>query len=291
MELRELDGLPALPPLYAKAALGPLVPGGGDQLPDHALGVRELEIDPEHVAEYARVCGFALRETVPVTYPHLLGFPLEMGLMTERGFPFALLGMVHVGNRIQQRRPISLGERPAVKVWAEGLRPHRKGRQLDMVTEVSVGGEVVWTEWSNYLRPGGGGEDEGSNADNAQREEREARLARAPTSAVWKVPGDIGRRYASVSGDRNPIHLSGLSARPFGFKGAIAHGMWSQARCLAAFDGTLPATFETSVEFSAPLPTGARARFATVGHDGGRDYALTSPDGNRRHLTGWISPG
>ena len=39
-------------------------------------------------------------------------------------------------------------------------------------------------------------------------------------------------RYADASGDHNPIHTSPLLARAFGFRGAIAHGMHTLARCV-----------------------------------------------------------
>ena len=55
-----------------------------------------------------------------------------------------------------------------------------------------------------------------------------------PGGVEWRLPGDLGRRYAAVSGDRNPIHLYALTAKAFGFPRQIAHGMWSKARCLAA---------------------------------------------------------
>ena len=227
METRELDSPPSLTPLYAKAGAGVAVPGRPDEAPGHALRLAQAEIDGENLADYARVCGFSLRETLPPTYPHLLGFPLAMALMTGRSFPFPLLGLVHIGNRIEQRRAIPAAASPAVKVWAENLRPHHKGRQVDLVTEVSLDGEVAWLEHSNYLRPGKG---------SGERPQREADFTGGETAGIWKVPGDIGRRYAGVSGDRNPIHLHGLTARAFGFPSAIAHGMWTLARSLATLD-------------------------------------------------------
>jgi acyl dehydratase len=277
VETRELDSPPALPPLYAKAALGSALPGGGgDELPDHALEVAEVGIDPERVADYCAVCGFRLRDTVPPTYPHLLGFPLQMALMTERDFPFSLLGMVHIANRIEQRRPLPVTASPSVRVWAEDLRPHHKGRQVDLVTEVSLDGDVVWLERSNYLRPGkGSGERPEPGPDQ---------FAGAHPAATWNVPGDIGRRYAAVSGDRNPIHMHSLSARLFGFPTAIAHGMWSYARALATLDGHLPAAHVSEGEFRAPLRIPGRARLLLAGGDREWRLALESPDGEHRHL-------
>jgi acyl dehydratase len=276
METRELDSAPALAPLYARAALGSAIPGGGgDDVPDHALALAAAEIDSERLADYARVCGFVLRETLPTTYPHLLGFPLAMALMTERSFPFSLLGLVHIANRIEQRAPIAVDSRPAVRVWAEDLRSHRRGRQLDLVTEASLEGEVAWLEHSTYLRPGEG---------SGERGEGEDRFADARPSAIWDVPGDIGRRYAAVSGDRNPIHLHSLAARPLGFPGAIAHGMWTYARALASLDGRLAPAHTAAVEFRAPLRIPGRARLRTAPRDDGWGLVLESVDGERRHL-------
>lgn len=44
----------------------------------------------------------------------------------------------------------------------------------------------------------------------------------ARANAVWRVSADVGRRYATVSGDVNPIHLSALAARALGFWGPSA---------------------------------------------------------------------
>jgi hypothetical protein len=292
LETRRLDSMPGLAPLYAKALAGslPLVGSGGEELPGHALEVDALEIDRDHLAAYCRVCGFALRESaVPPTYPHVLAFPLSMALMAERSFPFPLLGLVHIANRIEQRRPIAAGDRPSLRLWAEGLRPHRRGRQLDVVTEASVDGEVLWREASTYLRRGAGG-----GGDDGRDERRRTREPAGEVAAVWTVPGDIGRRYADVSGDRNPIHLHGLAARPFGFPSAIAHGMWMKARCLAALEGRLPQSFDATVEFRSPLRIPGRAQLRLASRGGGSAFGLESPDGERTHLVGeagWLSDG
>jgi acyl dehydratase len=277
VKTRELDSSPSLAPLYAKAALGPAIPGGGGEaVPDHALALSAVEIDAERLADYARVCGFSVRGHLPTTYPHVLAFPLAMALMTERSFPFSLLGLVHIANRLEQRAPLAVDSHPGLRVWAENLRPHHRGRQLDLVTEAVLDGEVVWRGRSTYLRPGGG---------SGRRPERAGDpLAGAPTAAIWNVPGDIGRRYASVSGDRNPIHLHPLSARLLGFPSAIAHGMWTYAHAIASLEGHLPATHTATVEFRAPVRIPGRARLRTAARDSGWDLALESLDGELRHL-------
>ncbi|HKP89344.1 MAG TPA: MaoC/PaaZ C-terminal domain-containing protein [Thermoleophilaceae bacterium] len=283
METTELESPPSLTALYGRAVVVPVLPGGGDELPDRRLVLRDAEVREEHVAEYARVCGFGLANEVPGTYPHVLAFPLHMSLMTDRAFPFSVLGLVHVVNRIEVLRPIAVGARLDVCVWTEDLRPHRRGRQFDVVAEAETGGSVAWRGRSTYLKQGGG------NGDSAPRRDDREAAGELAACAEWRIPGDVGRRYAAVSGDRNPIHMHSLPARLFGFPGAIAHGMWTKARCLAAFDGRVRSPYTVEVEFRAPLLIPGRAHLRSGGADRDWAFRLESPDGERVHLAGSIA--
>jgi len=279
----ELDSTPSFKRLYAQAVAAPLLPGGDAELPQRRLVLREAAVDGDRVAEYARVCGFALRSSVPGTYPHVLAFPLHLDLMTDRAFPFSVLGLVHIANRIDVVAPIPLGANPDIVVSAEDLRPHRRGRQFDLTSEARLDGELAWSSRTTYLHRESGEENGSAKA------EPEAAEPQLEMTAEWKVPGDIGRRYAAVSGDRNPIHMHPLSARLFGFPSAIAHGMWTKARCLASFDGRLREPYSVEVEFKAPLRIPGHARFLSGRGAGGWRFRVEAPDGERAHLAGSIS--
>jgi acyl dehydratase len=280
----ELESAPSLARLYAQAVLGPAIPGGGDELPGRRLVLRYAEVERERVTAYSRVCGFGVRTAVPATYPHVMAFPLHMCLMTDRSFPFSVLGLVHIANRIEVAAPVPIGSRLALTVWAEDLRPHRRGRQFDLVSEARLGDDIVWRGRSRYLHRGGG-----SGDGDGEREREEPSDVGLDVSAEWRVPGDIGRRYAGVSGDRNPIHMHSLSARLFGFPTAIAHGMWTKARCLAAFEGRTGETVTIDAEFRAPLRIPGRARLLTGREADGWRFRLESPDGARAHIDGTIA--
>ncbi|MBV9685051.1 MAG: hypothetical protein JO046_24880 [Solirubrobacterales bacterium] len=238
MATRELRGSPSMLPLFARAGAAmipgasrlPFVTGGGGDVPDLTLQLTDVAIDRGRVAAYSRVCGFAVRDVLPPTYPHILAFPLHLSLMTEASFPFGAIGLVHIYNRITQQRPIECSERLQIKVWATPVEDHPKGKQFSLRTEVRVGAELVWEEISTNLKRGAesgasAGETPGSELPSARN---------LPATAIWSLSADLGRRYGSVSGDLNPIHMHHLSARPFGFKSAIAHGMWTKARCARA---------------------------------------------------------
>jgi hypothetical protein len=185
------------------------------------------------------VCGFTLRDELPPTYPHVLAFPLHMELLASS--PFSAVGVVHIANRIVQHRPVMLGEALELRVHAGPFAPHRRGRTFDFVSEAYAGGELVWEEFSTMLKRGAGDE---SLPRVPEPED-------PPVTAHWRLADDLGRRYAAVSGDRNPIHMHGLAAKAFGFPRAIAHGMWTNARCLAAL--RLPDAFTAEVRFRKPI--------------------------------------
>lgn len=289
MTTRELAGAPSMLPLYAKAAV-PLVPGasmlpfvgpGGGEIPELELVLPEARVDAGHLAAYGRVCGFGARDDLPPTFPHVLAFPLQMALMTDGSFPFGPVGLVHVKNRITQHRPVRRGEPLSLRVHPTGLEPHPKGRQFSIVTEARVGDELVWDEESTYLRrekDGGGGREE----DASPRPE----LRR---SAQWQLAGDLGRRYAGVSGDRNPIHLYGLSAKLFGFPRAIAHGMWAKARCLAALESRLPVAYTAEARFRKPVLLPSTVAFDTAREDGRTFFRLREAEQGTPHVDGSVS--
>jgi acyl dehydratase len=293
MTTRTLTSAPSILPLYARAAapmvpgasLLPFVPGGGGEIPDLDLRLSGIESDRDAVAAYAKACGFPLHDHLPPTYPHVLAFPLQMAVMADGGFPFGAVGLVHVENRIEQHRRIGVDEELAIEVRPTKLRPHAKGRTFSLVTEVSAGGELVWESVSTMLRRGKG------DAEAKEQGRFPALPQSVPASSDWKLGGDLGRRYAAVSGDRNPIHLHSLTAKPLGFPSAIAHGMWTKARCLAALDSRLPDAFAVDVRFRKPILLPAQVEFASAEEiEGVVAFAVRDAKQQTPHLDGRLAP-
>jgi len=279
MTVKEPSDPPSLVACYARALL-PHRRAPEAALPDSEYVRTDIAVEPGPLAAYNQVCDFRLSDEVPGTYPHLLVFPLQLALMTERAFPFPLLGMVHVANRITQHRPVRLGETYSARVRTENLRPHEQGHQFDVLGELLTGDRPVWTEISTYLWR------DGRSAGSARS--RGPQLTAPAPTAVWRVPGDIGRRYAQVSGDRNPIHLHPLTARLFGFSSAIAHGGWTAARALAAFEGRLPDAYTVDVRFKAPVLLPAKTAFTSWRTGTGWAFELWDARRPRPHLVGVV---
>ncbi|MWA12795.1 MaoC family dehydratase [Streptomyces sp. BA2] len=212
--------------------------------------------DAAHLAAYSRLCGYrSTPHTLPLTYPHVLSFPLAMRLMTTRAFPLPLLGLVHTSIEITQQRALTTDDSLELVVYAGQLASHRRGTEATLVTEARVDGDTVWTSSSTYLAR--------HRTDTPTTPSAPRDSEPLPALAEWALPRDLGRRYGAVSGDRNPIHLHPLTARLFGFPRAIAHGMWTAARCLAEHE--TQQTAHVRVDFKAPVLLPGTVTYAADG--------------------------
>ncbi|MGW7382478.1 MaoC/PaaZ C-terminal domain-containing protein [Streptomyces sp. NPDC054794] len=270
-----LTGSPALAPLLARGALrSPFKrPRPDADYPRTRLVLPGVRVDLSRLAAYERVCGFATGDdALPVTYPHVLGFPLAMRLMSDRRFPLPLLGLVHTSIEITRHTSLPATGEYELAVHVEGLAPHRRGTQATVVTEVWGAGEVVWESRSTYLAR----HRTGSAAARPAGDEPGG----LPEVAEWRIAEDVGRRYGAASGDRNPIHLHPLTARLFGFPRAIAHGMWTVARCLAAHG--VPQSARVRAEFRAPVLLPGTVEYAA------RDGRFELRGGGLTHVEGRV---
>ena len=278
----ELDTAPALATELFRAALDrrPARPG---EVPRLEVRVPRLTAHQEVLARYREVCGFNADGFLPLPYPQVLAAPLHLALLNRPEFPYRLLGMIHVRNHIQQWRRLEEGTPLRVRVWLEGQREVRQGRELELHTEVEADGRLAWRALTTMLR-------RLPSASERSREERprevpatdaeDSPFTHSPPSR-WAVPENTGRRYARASGDYNPIHLHALTARAFGFPRAIAHGMWTVSRCVAELgeEAEAPALTLTS-EFRRPLLLPSRVVFQTAALvGGGIAYRVKAEDG------------
>ncbi|GAA3614429.1 MaoC/PaaZ C-terminal domain-containing protein [Marihabitans asiaticum] len=246
MAVETLTETPSLLPVFVKSALGGKKKG--DSLPQTSYRLADQVVDRQHLQDYQRLCGFAADDTLPHTYPHILGFPLQMQLMSREDFPLPLVGLVHVENEITVRRRLTAEDVLDITVSAENLAPHPKGTTVQIVTVAEVSGEQVWEGRSTYLARGKGDPDaaRGSMPDLPE-------VSPGQGAAIWSLPKDFGRQYAKISGDVNPIHMSGLTAKAMGFPAAIAHGMWTYARCVATLGPAASGPSSSHVWFKKPV--------------------------------------
>lgn len=277
---------PALLPMYGRTLLPRQKQTDRDiSIPDLSASLLGISTAGNNLKRYQRVCGFEARSHLPVTWPHVLAFPLHLKLLTEKNFPLPLLGLVHLRNTITQHRPIGTGENLDLKVSLGNTVKSNRGVEFDLITEARSAGRLVWEEASTTLfrQPDSESKPSGKKAP--------PQLERYPNTENLKAPESIGRQYARVSGDTNPIHMHVLSARAFGFPRAIAHGMWTKAHALALLErqeGWKGGALSVSCQFKKPLLLPGTAQLNWQTGEKGWDYQALNAQGDAPHLTGRI---
>lgn len=262
--VRDLSDVPSFPAIYAAALTPRARRSSTPVLPTGAVRVRRVRIDAQRAAAFDHLMGGPATDLVHPGVLHVLAFPVSLALMAGPSFPFRLLGLVHLRNQVLQHRPVRVGELVDVECRVRGLAPHRKGHTFEAVATIhAADGSIIATDVSTYLVKGtGGGQSPGSvpeavsgrRAARGSGTGRERAAFRPPwPTGRWQLGADAGRRYAEVSGDVNPIHMSALSAKAFGFPRAIAHGMYTASRAFTEARVDLSRPLRWDVSFDAPV--------------------------------------
>ena len=274
-----LNSLPNMPIILAKAAIKSGSYQVGDSLPAISAEWQNMSLDAKHLAQYNKICGFA-EHKMPATYLWTRAFPLIMRILVSKQFPLPAMGQVHLSNQISVHKTFDFSKKITITAAVAHSKLSSKGLEWTMQLTADVEGLSVWSSQSTFLHRCKTGIERNSKIiENADGE-----------SQQWTLAKDLGRRYAAVSGDYNPIHLGALSAKLFGFKQAIAHGMWSKARCLAALDDVTPDSgYQVNVNFLKPVYLPSSVNFYVKPQEDRQNFCLYDSSGEHRHLQGSIS--
>ena len=281
MNTRHFSQLPKPYLAYPKVIQGLIFkkPKSEKVLPQVEYVVDSFKVDQKHLKAYNEVCGFKNNGYIPAIYLAVLSQSLQMHMMTQEAFPFAILGLVHIRNQIKQTRKVGVNEQLTLSCKFGELQPHDKGVQFDFITTAKVGNEVVMEGTTTYLAR------QKTNGKVAAKV-AESKAPAYEMQAEWNVSENTGRRYALTSGDFNLIHIHAITAKAFGFKQAIAHGMWSKAKALASL--TLPDSYEADVWFKLPMYLPSKVEFLTANEAKDIEFLIRNSKNQKPHVSGSI---
>ena len=281
MNTRHFSQLPKPYLAYPKVIQGLIFkkPKAEKVLPQVEYVVDSFKVDQKHLKAYNEVCGFKNNGYIPAIYLTVLSQSLQMHMMTSEAFPFPILGLVHIRNQVKQYRKVGVNETLTLSCKFGELQPHDKGVQFDFITTVKVAGEVVVEALTTYLSR------QKTNAKAAAKP-AESQAPEYKLNNEWSISENTGRRYAMTSGDFNLIHIHAVTAKAFGFKQAIAHGMWSKAKALANL--SLPDAYEADVWFKLPMYLPSKVEFLTAQAANETDFLIRNSKNQKPHVTGHI---
>lgn len=250
--VREFTKQPAMLPLYIKALLKRCQSGyiAGDRLPNLQLRQAVTAINGSQLLAYRQVSGLGKSDQLPVLFPQIMAFPLQMALLTDRDMPFPVMGLVHLTNEAELLVPISTGDQLALSCSLGSQQVTASGICFEVLTQAhNQQQKLVWRGSAAMLYRCRTQAIAAVNSDTVRRQPKADDSPRR-----WRLAADTGRRYARLSRDLNPIHLFSLSAKLFGFNRHIAHGMCMASRCLADAEAQLPAPpYRVSTQFKRPV--------------------------------------
>ena len=282
--------LPSMIPAYARVLLGrkPYVAPDNTVIEPVMLEVRRLAISPGHLARYRSICAVPEGASLPPAYLHVLAMPVHMQLFVVHNFPVKVLGLIHLRNTIRVLDGVDVRQPLRLTVQFDTMRLTDMGQEYEYTTRFEQNGVVRWEEVSTMFARGNAPPKEGARRGGIERSKHPE--TGVETSELNVAP-DTGWRYARISGDFNPIHLTARTAKMFGFKQAVAHGMWSLGRCLGAAAKQLPAgPMQVDTQFKLPVYVPSEALARTWPVDGGVDISMCTPRGDRLHLAMQVRP-
>lgn len=193
-----------------------------------------------------------------VLYPHVLGFRLQMVVLTHPAFPLPIWNALQIRNRLVSHRPL---DRNAAYTFETSIGEYRvveKGIEVDLHTRLTSGDRCDWQSVVTYFYRG-----RFVAASAAVAQPVSPDLAAAIEVAAFRTPKAGGWAFGGLTGDYNGIHIWSAYARRFGFKSAFMHPQRAAGLCLAHLDhpqrepGTLalwikgPVFYDTDVVVSA----------------------------------------
>ena len=205
-------------------------------------------IDTKNLKRYNAF--FSIKSEFPVTYLFLISMRSQLAVMNDKTFPISVMGLVHLGNTFDMKSKIDIS------------------KALNMETTVTIPakeeGSLFPTVKTNFYQDNklvaeGEGFFIAKRKRKTEKKAEETPEPEAPKRTAFYAeelvyPKNMGWKYAAVSGDYNPIHLSSFLAKNFGFKSSIAHGWNSASRVFACVEKQTGKELKSiKVNFKTPI--------------------------------------
>jgi acyl dehydratase len=188
---------------------------------------RQHRVDRRQLADFLELTGLRADSHLPMMYPHVFGFRLQMVILTHPAFPIPIWRALQIRNHLLQRRPIPSNSPLDLETRVAGQRILEKGAEVDLHTTVKLGAEPIWESLNTFYYRGRFGEAAaGSTLSSAPD-------VAATAVAQWHLPPGVGWRLARMTGDYNGIHRWHWYARLLGFPRAFFHPQMVAGQCMA----------------------------------------------------------
>ncbi|MCX7157142.1 MAG: hypothetical protein NTW45_11955 [Rhodocyclales bacterium] len=248
------------------------------QLPDIEARWSGHRTSSQDLAEFLDLSGMPTGESLSILYPHTASFPMLMAVLSHPAFPLPIWKVLQVRNRLVQHEPIAPDAVLDFTVRTGDLRVLEKGLEMDLRVEAKVGGRTVWEAVNTFYARGRFG--------SAQADAYASPGVGGTTATEWRMPEHGRWRYGRLSGDFNPLHMSGWYARRLGYARAFAHPQRAIGQCLGHLGAAHHAPMELDTWIKGPVFYGARVSLRSEPQAAKHLFALHVADDARPAIVG-----
>lgn len=244
--------------------------------------------DPARLGRFLGITGLGANRGLPVPYPQVFTFPLQMALLTHPACPLPIWKVLQIRNHLMKHRAIPVDSTLDAEASVASQRILEKGMELDIHVTLGLGEEIAWEGLSSYYYRGRFGDPGPASPLATPPIEPTSEVAR------WRTDPGGGLRFGGVSGDYNGIHFSGAYARLFGFRGAFHHPHALVGQILSRLAEPRADAQRLDLWLKGPVYYGSEVGL-TAREEGARvEFALTARGNDRPALLGcWseLMPG
>ncbi len=239
-----------------------------------------LRIDAEHLKAFCRATGLPEHGYASILYPHVIGFRLQMALLTHRAFPLPVWIALQIRNRLVQHRHLRVGERFDLETRIGTSRIVDKGIEIDLVSRLMHETNCCWESEVTYFFRGRFGSPAGVSSAAAPD------LAQAPVVDRFTIVSGGGWNFGALTGDYNGIHWANWYARRLGFRAAFPHPQRVAGMCLARLAGPPSEAQTLQLWIKGPLFYGTEVALSAATDHRGTRFGLSLESDHRFALSG-----
>lgn len=241
-----------------------------------------LAFAPGPLGAFRQATGLADEDGVPVLYPHVVGFRLQMALLTHRAYPLPIWSALQIRNRLVRHRRIHPGEPLELETRAGAHRIVHNGVEVELRSRLTdKSGGCCWESEITYLHRGRFG------APGTRERQDASPLLPSPLSTErFEMPRRGGWGFGKLTGDYNGIHYWGWYARRLGFRAAFPHPQRVAGLCMARLPPPRSEAQTLELWIKGPLYYGASVVLGSAPVEGGIGFGLSLEGDSRIAFVG-----
>jgi hypothetical protein len=251
----------------------------GAAVPPIAMEWTGLRIEPAQLDSFCRDTGLSADAGMPVLFPQVVGFRLQMALLTHPAYPLPIWSALQVRNRLVRHAHVEAGEELDLRTQVGGQRAVEKGIEVDLISRLKRGSVCCWEGRTTFFYSGQFGEPTAAGPQAPS-------MADAPAVDRFRIPSAGGWAFGELTGDYNGIHWASWYARRLGFPQAFSHPQRVAAMCQSRLVGPDTEAQTLDLWIKGPVFYGADVGLNAVDGEDGLRFGLSLRGDARSALLG-----